>query len=306
MRNTVSRQICAQFCSAALVAATLTPSNAYAWGHDGHRVIGLLVGKLIHNTSTEARVQALLSGPTLPSHPSEFASLASSLKERSRFADLYRDSDRNTTQERYLATREWHFIDTPVSDNHSIDNFAASFATLCPDPTLSGVAFQGPAQDCVVDKIEQFRNELCSPPSADEQVLALEFLLHLVGDVHQPMHAAEHNHDRGGNTVHFGMGDNLHAYWDSNTVMRLGSTPELIADDLFHSMPANAVNAWYGDGPKQWAHDSYRLARTVAYNLPANNANARNKYATKATGIARKQLQLAAARLAHILIECLH
>lgn len=45
----------------------------------------------------------------------------------------------------------------------------------------------GPAQDCVVDKIEQFRSELASPNTPpEEQIVALKLLLHFVGDLHQP------------------------------------------------------------------------------------------------------------------------
>jgi len=56
-------------------------------------------------------------------------------------------------------------------------------------------ASTGPAKDCVVDKIQEFADELANPDTdPEEQVVALKFLLHFVGDLHQPLHAAD-DHD---------------------------------------------------------------------------------------------------------------
>ena len=59
-------------------------------------------------------------------------------------------------------------------------------------------ASKGPPQACVVDKINQFSAELGDPATAySEQLVALKFLLHFVGDLHQPLHASD-DHDSGG------------------------------------------------------------------------------------------------------------
>jgi hypothetical protein len=85
-------------------------------------------------------------------------------------------------------------------------------------------------------EIDQFAAELKSPstPSA-ERLLALRFLIHLVGDLHQPLHAADH-HDRGGNCVSLsppqGAQNNLHASWDVSVVSALGQSAAQIADTL--------------------------------------------------------------------------
>ena len=64
-----------------------------------------------------------------------------------------------------------------------------------------GPASAGSAQDCVVDKIDEFEAELASPSTAPaERLLALKYLLHFIGDLHQPLHASD-NEDRGGNCV---------------------------------------------------------------------------------------------------------
>src|SRR6202035_2254805 len=119
---------------------------------------------------------------------------AHDIADEATWADKYRDSDRKGAKERYLATRLWHFVD--------IELFKPDLDQACfgrprlPDGT---VASNGPAQACIVDKIEQFTAELADPgTNPEERLLALKFLLHLIGDLHQPLHAAD-DHDSGGN-----------------------------------------------------------------------------------------------------------
>jgi uncharacterized glyoxalase superfamily protein PhnB len=65
------------------------------------------------------------------------------------------------------------------------------------------LASLGPADDCIVDKIDEFTAELESPATSDpERRLALQFLLHFVGDVHQPLHAGDdHARDGGSDSI---------------------------------------------------------------------------------------------------------
>jgi len=135
-----------------------------------------------------------------------------------------------------------------------------------------------------------------------------------VGDVHQPLHAADH-HDRGGNEVKvrysYQQGQkrrsrttNLHSYWDSVTVGRLGSSPESIANMVISDVPAVPTGVWQDTAPEAWARSSFDVAQRVAYNLPASSSGTvtlTSGYATRATGAARKQLALAGYRLANLL-----
>ena len=105
------------------------------------------------------------------------------------WADEYRN--RNIDNSRAL-TSSWHFVDIEI-DGPNIDQ--ACFDHPEPDHPAS----TGPAKDCVVDKIQEFADELANPDTdPEEQVVALKFLLHFVGDLHQPLHAAD-DHDRGAN-----------------------------------------------------------------------------------------------------------
>jgi hypothetical protein len=103
------------------------------------------------------------------------------------WADKYRDSDRDTTRNRYEATWRWHFVDIELGQQ---DLGPACFGHPALPPGVP--ASKGPPRACVVDKINQFAAELGDPATgASEQLLALQFLLHFVGDLHQPLHAAD-------------------------------------------------------------------------------------------------------------------
>jgi hypothetical protein len=172
--------------SALLAVALTNPRPAIAWGDEGHKVVALVAEHYL-DPAVRAKVAGLLAADTDTLTDHDISSEAT-------WADKYRDSDRDTTKIRYEATWRWHFVDVELAQP---DLASACFG----HPTLSpGVpASKGSAQACVVDKIDQFASELGDPAtSASEQLLALKFLLHFVGDLHQPLHAAD-DHDAGGN-----------------------------------------------------------------------------------------------------------
>lgn len=306
----------------AVCAATalLAAGSASAWGNDGHRVIALIARKYIDmNPAVAAKVDAILSGPLDPP-----LAAGANFAELGTWGDRYRDS----SAARRTATRQWHFVDLAYG---APDANAACFGFPVLAPGQAAV--DGAAADCVVDKINQFRKELAAPgTSPAERKLALLFLLHFVGDLHQPLHAAERNHDAGGNGVFVVVGDNatgttLHGYWDSNTVSRLGSTPQGIADALASEITPAQRTAWMSgaaDGRAlTWARASYDIAKANAYDaLPSKVRPCRihhrdgpdtteacteidTTYANAATGKARTQLKKAGVRLAGMILEAL-
>jgi hypothetical protein len=182
-----------------------------------------------------------------------------------------------------------------------------------------------------VNKINQFARELRDPAtSAPERELALLFLLHFVGDIHQPLHAAD-NHDRGGNNVYVVLGKakngiNLHTYWVTNVVGRLGSTPEKVAGAIIPDIQDSDIAAWtptVADPAWAWADESFAIAKDAYFKLPKKKRSCwvkpdRNKppvqkmcivisntYATWATGKARVQMQKAGVRLAAVVRQAL-
>jgi len=98
-------------------------------------------------------------------------------------------------------------------------------------------------------------------------------VLHLVGDLHQPLHNIEMGHDGGGNCERVTFtGKNghprplsLHAYWDDATVEALGPSAEAIAADLRGRITQSQVRTWSAGRARTWAQDGYLIAVQVAY-----------------------------------------
>ncbi len=176
------------------------------------------------------------------------------------------------------------------------------------------MASDGPADDCVVDKIEEFAAELANPATDhEEQVVALKFLLHFVGDIHQPLHSSDDN-DRGGNNkkvsaAGFRAG-NLHHFWDTEFVDQLETNPTNIASDLIgHISPAQA-SEWQAGSPTDWAKESFQVAKADAYGLlpePSSRGSypLTDEYVTTATDDVAQQLSKAGVRLAFVLNKAL-
>jgi hypothetical protein len=124
----------------------------------------------------------------------------------------------------------------------------------------------GPADDCVIDKIEEFTAELKKPTTGeDERRFALEFLLHFVGDLHQPLHASD-DHDQGGNrkfaTAPGIRSNTLHHDWDTEFVARLGGNETEIAQRLIAQMESYSVakSHTYGLLPAPKPANHYHLS----------------------------------------------
>jgi hypothetical protein len=279
----------------------LRPSAGRCWGEEGHQIVGLIA---LHYLKPPARtrVTALLAGD------SSGLTRTTGIADESDWADKFRDSDRNTSRGHYRETQAWHFIDLEI-DRPDMD--AACFGHPALPP--GGNASDGPAADCIVDKIDQFQGELQSAATAtNERRLALQFLLHLVGDLHQPLHAAD-DHDRGGNGIRVlaagSAAGNLHHYWDTVFVARLGTDPEQVAVSLIAGITDSQRRSWSSGSPTDWARESFEIARSQVYGkLPRAGTGGAggtllldDRYSADAVMIVSLQLQRAGVRLAHVL-----
>ncbi|UVO53743.1 S1/P1 nuclease [Sphingomonas sp. SUN039] len=299
----------------ALAVALFTPNTAKAWGNEGHQTIGLIAEHFL-STAERAEVKRLLSLPIDPDLPA-------TMRDRATWGDAYRDSDRNTTKIRYTLTRNWHFVDLEF-DNPDFASACFGDVPLRPGANPS----QGNAQECVVQKIEEFRAVLADKARPDaERALALNFMLHFVGDVHQPLHAAERQKDQGGNLVLVVTGtstngSNLHSFWDTATVNRLGSSPETISAALIGDITPGKLASWRKGNARDWALQSYKIAHDVTYALPtatrscsirARDGTTKQEtcivldegYRTKAAGKVHRQLEVAGVRLAWMISQAL-
>ncbi len=272
------------------------PSRAHAWGQEGHAVTARIAEHYL-TAKVRATLDALLASDTDTLTAPDFAS-------RAAWADRYRNGHRETSL--------WHYVDVEID---SPDPAGACFGYPAMSPGQAASA--GPARDCVVNKIAEFEAELRNPATpAPERLLALKFLIHFIGDVHQPLHAADHD-DRGGNCVAVltssdAAPSNLHAYWDTAVVARLGETPDAVAAKLIAKITPRDVAAWTPRGEitqaavLEWAAGSLAAAESSAYDLPERpNCGAHaapelltQAYQEKAEAAAALSLEQAGVRLA--------
>jgi hypothetical protein len=223
----------------------LIPQFAFAWGDDGHKVVALIAD---HYLTPDVRntVNALLAQDADPLTPHDIASEAT-------WADKYRNQHRETAN--------WHFVDIEI-DNPDISSACAGRPPL-PTNTL---ASNGPPA-CILDKIQQFTDELGKPGTdPEERLVALKFLLHFAGDLHQPLHSSD-NHDRGGNQIKVIVDgfehkprDELHGFWDTQFVEAIGRSPKEIAQQLMDKITPENVKAWSAGTPDDWAMEAFKLS----------------------------------------------
>lgn len=284
------------------LALLLAMQNAWAWGDDGHRLIGRAALELL-TPAVRERAQAILDA--------DDSGLAAStaFADQTTWADKYRDSDRNTTKERYSATSSWHFVDIEIGAP-DIEAACFGFPRLAPGVPAS----QGVPRDCITNKIAQFTDELRAPAtSAAERLRALQFLLHLVGDLHQPLHAGE-DHDRGGNDKWIVAPGprraDLHYYWDTWFVRQLGTNADATLAQVLVLAKGPRQREWQRGGPRDWTMESFQVSRDAVYAplpRPGDDGNYRldEAYVARASDVVRTQLARAAVRLAMILQQSL-
>jgi hypothetical protein len=190
-------------------------------------------------------------------------------------------------------------------------------------------SFNQPARENVVVAIGKFEGVLADKRGPDaERMEALEFLMHFVGDVHQPLHATSRDTDQypmgdaGGNKFRIEPPDltdnnwrprNLHALWDlgcglfpSNSYDRrpLSSVGrryiEGIASQIEADFPMDKVNSWKDLNPMDWAQESFGIAKGFVYSLDEGTVPS-DDYLARGRQISARRAALAGYRLAAVL-----
>ncbi|HEV2562268.1 MAG TPA: S1/P1 nuclease [Rhizomicrobium sp.] len=260
----------------AAIAAVVMPSAAWAWGSEGHEIVALIAASEL-SPAAKFQVEQLLGG-----------NAANAMADASTWADRVR-RDRPKTG-------PWHYVDIEIT------SAGYDAARACPN------------DDCVVAQIERDAaivgdKTLAMPVRAE----ALRFLIHFVGDVHQPLHAAD-NHDRGGNEVRVvlnGERKNLHAVWDTNVVEALGHDPITVAAALERQITPQERRQWSEGSVEDWTNQSFQIAKTKIYAaLPGTGGTDApvilpSDYAQRETAITSTQLERAGVRLASLLNKVL-
>jgi hypothetical protein len=274
----------------AAMSALNFPAGAFAWGVEGHEIVAAIARGYL-TPEVRGKVDQMLAADedTLTPHD---------MLAESTWADRYRSG--------HPETGEWHFVDIEL-DQPDLKTACFGF------PTSDPLASQGPAHDCIVDKVAEFSKELANPATpAAERLLALKFVIHFVGDMHQPLHDAD-NHDKGGNCVLVSLGGpravNLHSYWDTGVVQALGDDPQAAAQALTGRITPENKAAWEKGDPQSWALEAFEIAKSVVYTIGSKPGCGPDRsplslppgYDQAARDIAAVQLEKAGVRLALLL-----
>jgi hypothetical protein len=271
-----------------MLTALLCPAVTLAWGPEGHRIVGELAQRQLTPLAAAA-VADLLRGEPEPT-----------LAGVSNWADELRQKD----PDRFKKTQKWHYDDFPRGDCDYVP------ARDCPDG------------DCVIEQIPAQEKILADPAQPRQaRIDALKFLVHFVGDVHQPLHAG-YSDDKGGNDFQISlrtdippqdyakqnyvdgvMGTNLHAVWDYYVIARHAVNASRYADELARrtttdaSAPADETGI--GGGAKDWALESCRIVAAEPIYPASHKMDA--TYLDQMRPLAERRLVQAGRRLAALL-----
>ncbi|WP_246191556.1 S1/P1 nuclease [Pseudoxanthomonas gei] len=261
----------------------LLPLPAMAWSNLGHRLVGELAQRHL-TAAANAQVAGLLQGEAEPS----LAGIAS-------WADTLRKDD----PQAYPGSDRWHYV-----------NFPARTCTYEPPRDC-------PDGNCVVGQIERQRLILAdrTQPVAVRRD-ALKFLVHFVGDAHQPLHNSNYK-DKGGNDYQISlrtplvptgelaskyvdgvMGTNLHSIWDYYVLASAGLTADGYSERL-GTRPWPPENIGKSPRPADWSMEACKLID--AHRLYPKGHRLDHRYLDAQRPLAERQVEIAAKRLADLL-----
>lgn len=240
-----------------------TPSvdESFFWGQNGHRVTGEIATK--HLTKRAKRkIDKLLKGQSLA-----FVST---------FADEIK-SDR-----KYSAFSAWHYVNMGLDENYE-------------------TAEKNPKGD-LVTAIAKCISVLKDPKQKElDKVFYLKMLVHLVGDLHQPMHIGQ-KEDRGGNRIKvqwFGQGTNLHSVWDTKMIEAWNMSYLELANNA-KDLSRSQVKAIEKGSVEDWVNEVHAITKEL-YSSVKEGENLRYRYSYDHFATVRTQLHKGGIRLAKIL-----
>lgn len=236
-----------------------------AWGTHSHEMVAEIAARHLQ-PETRKVIEELLG---------DRADLA--MRDVASWADTIRD------QPRYRSTSPLHYVNFPRNQ------CSYSAQRLCANGR------------CVVDAILKHAKALADTRrSRTERAEDLAFLIHYVGDVHQPLHAGWRE-DRGGNDFQIQVGrkgSNLHALWDDTLARRAGLSVAKYADRLDAAAAVRSDTSWSTRAPSLWAEESCRLVMDHVY--PESGRVSRD-YLDRSVPIVEARIRIAGLRLAALL-----
>ncbi len=231
------------------------------WGPTGHRTVGEIAEKHLKK-NVKRKISKLLNGESLA------------------FVSTYADeikSDRS-----YSEFYTWHYINFPFNTDYHDSNKNPK------GDLITGI------ETCI--KILKDGNS-----SQKDKVFYLKMLVHLIGDLHQPLHVGR-SEDKGGNTIQvqwFKKGTNLHRVWDTNMIEEWNMSYLELANNAT-ILSKQEIKDFQKGTVLDWIYDSQSLAKIV-YASANSGDKLSYRYSYDHFGMVRSQLQKGGIRLAKIL-----
>ena len=283
----------------------LLPASAL-WDAAGHRTVAAIAWEHMTPRARARAVELLLHGPPLanfaslrPPQGSEAARDRALFLNAATWADLVRNRD-----------QPWHVY------HHATWHYA-DFYWDVENGRPHDIPGTGPDSLNAAERIVALRATLSDASAADTtKAVALAWLLHLVGDIHQPLHCSSrvtpdetlpHGGDKGANTFRLDDDRNLHGYWDH--ILDASAAPDpgedsiAYADRMAHGIerthPLAAPAA--STDVLGWAQEGLRLAQTIVYSGVTRGSAPSVAYESEALQVSEGRIALAGYRLAALL-----
>lgn len=208
------------------------PFQSMAWGMLGHRVVGQIAESYL-NKKASREIKKILDNE--------------SLAMASNWADFIK------SEPAYNYLNNWHYINLPAGLNTEQLDYALQRDTVT--DAYSRILFLS----------SELKNQALDQ---DKKVMYLRLIVHLTGDLHQPMHTGRFE-DLGGNKIQltwFGQNTNLHRVWDSDLIE---------SQDLSYTEYSRSINfinkyqlhSLQSEGAAQWVSDSYKISEKLYANV---------------------------------------
>jgi hypothetical protein len=239
-----------------------------SWGRVGHEAIGYIASAHL-TPKTAAAIKDLLGNETL--------------------ADVSNYADEIRPDSFFQYTAPWHYIDVPAEENFS--QFQASvYGQTTPNLYIA---------------LNHWQRVLANPKTNRSiKIFALKMLVHLVGDLHQPLHVAREE-DKGGNLIRVlfeGDSTNLHAVWDTKLIEHKGLSASELAKEWDFATPED-IKSWQADPLIGWLYESNHVSNHI-YDENPSGKNLGQAYYDQHIEYVRQRIDQAGIRLAGVLNKC--
>jgi len=240
-----------------------------SWGVTGHRTIGKIAENHL-SAKAKAAVQELLGDQSL--------------------ADVSTWADEVSSQPEYKRTAPWHFLNLPLGLSYM--EFEQQVKGMTGENVYSALQTN---EQVLLDK----------GTTRTQKTEALKFIVHFVGDLHQPMHISRAE-DKGGNTIQLnyeGKGVNLHSLWDTYLLEHQGLSYEQLAEK-YDRVSARQIKQWQSDPLIKWMWESYEISSQLYAEVDRMNSRSIDEaYYQAHIATIGERIQKAGIRLAGMLNE---